>query len=722
MKSNLFKSIITILFALLISQQVVHAQTNRSARLEAQLELYDIVNKLSEVKGVDFGGICYENISYDCETLKMDILVNTPQSDIRYLTSDMLTLQIHALVNTPNQREYYSTLSHLLRQSNSKWQMTYKDSQGHAVSHIFTPDDIDDMMTKSVEELGIDKEQMSNYCIFFHNNLLQKQVDGVNVISAKATKEGNCVKTSILTTFDDETIKFLSPERIKQSYIGSIGSRVLIHGYANQLKAFGFDGLILEYSNQLGATAKATITVDDFLHFYDDAQLGSQDIVEEEIYEAYDTVAADSVTCVEIVDDTRFDENKEVKDLSEVIENEAQLGSAENNYSLSQNSYVLETIEQYKKHYQSSIGTGGILDIKVELLAPYIAITIIVDGVNDNAGNYAPNSYKEHFIASTISSDERIEQYKLLYAEGVKGFYMTISNAYDYISFSVPIDLEELFSAKYASTQAPEQSLEEYLASLSEEEKQSLANEYMQQIEGEVNSSIGHDGITNAHTYLANSYINIIYTINSIEDFTDEFIYQSKINFIKEIKPNYTAELVTTLKYVLEVKGYNFIYTDATTHKSVSLIIDFDEILYFNDNSTYNNENYDFSDINTDEIINGLVLEFDKALRPYVGQNGLIDLYTTLRDGLIETTFIFDNSVDLNDIGDINTFKNDLLKDMTATQEDLDTWEALYYFGIEGFKFIFRQEGSNKGKWLTITIDDVINGIDNIYDMPLNEI
>ncbi|MBQ2839085.1 MAG: hypothetical protein IJE73_05550 [Muribaculaceae bacterium] len=721
MKTNLLKSFITILFALIISQQVVHAQTNRSACLEAQLELYDIVNKLSEVKGVDFGGICYENISYDCETLKMDIIISTSQSDIRYLTSDMLTLQFHTLVNTHNQREYYSNLSSLLRQANSKWQMTYKDSQGHAVSHIFTPDDIDDMMTKSVEELGIDKEQMSNYCIFFHNNLLQKQIDGVNVISAKATKEGNCVKTSILTTFDDETIKFLTPEIIKQSYIGSIGSRVLIHGYANQLKAFGFDGLILEYSNQLGATAKATITVDDFLHFYDDAQLGSQDVVEEEVFEAYDTIAADSITCVEIVDDTRFDENKEVKDLSEVIENEAQLGSAENNYSLSQNSYVLETIEQYKKHYQSSIGTGGILDIKVELLDPYIAITIIVDGVNDNAGNYAPNSYKEHFIASTISSDERIEQYKLLYAEGVKGFYMTISNAYDYISFSVPIDLEELFSAKYASTQAPEQSLEEYLASLSEEEKQAYTSSFMQDLDEITNSWIGSNGVINTHTYIANNYINIICNVNSIEGYTDEFINQSKINYIKEIKPNYNEEIVTSLKYILEVKGYKFIYTDATTHKSVSLIVDFDEILHFNDEYQYNDE-YDFSDLNTEEIINGLVLEFDKALRPNVGQDGLVNLYTTLRDGLIETTFIFDNSVDLNDIGDINTFKNELLKEMTATQDDLDTWEALYYFGIEGFKFIFRQEGSNKGKWLTITIDDVINGIDNLYNIPLNEI
>lgn len=721
MKTNLLKSFITILFALIISQQSIHAQKNRSARFEAQLKLYDIVEELSVLKGVDFGGIQFENISYDCETLKMDIIISTSQSDIRYLTSDMLTLQFHTLVNTHNQREYYSNLSSLLRQANSKWQMTYKDSQGHAVSHIFTPDDIDDMMTKSVEELGIDKEQMSNYCIFFHNNLIQKQIDGVNVISAKATKEGNCVKTSILTTFDDETIKFLTPEIIKQSYIGSIGSRVLIHGYANQLKAFGFDGLILEYSNQLGATAKATITVDDFLHFYDDAQLGSQDVVEEEVFEAYDTIAADSITCVEIVDDTRFDENKEVKDLSEVIENEAQLGSAENNYSLSQNSYVLETIEQYKKHYQSSIGTGGILDIKVELLDPYIAITIIVDGVNDNAGNYAPNSYKEHFIASTISSDERIEQYKLLYAEGVKGFYMTISNAYDYISFSVPIDLEELFSAKYASTQAPEQSLEEYLASLSEEEKQAYTSSFMQDLDEITNSWIGSNGVINTHTYIANNYINIICNVNSIEGYTDEFINQSKINYIKEIKPNYNEEIVTSLKYILEVKGYKFIYTDATTHKSVSLIVDFDEILHFNDEYQYNDE-YDFSDLNTDEIINGLVLEFDKALRPNVGRDGLIDLYTTMKDGLIESTFIFDNSVDLNDIGDINTFKNELLKEMTATQDDLDTWGALYYLGIDGFKFIFKNTDSENGKWFSVTIEDVINGIENLDAIPLNEI
>ena len=718
MKSNLFKSIITVLFALIISQPSVLAQTNQSTRYKAQLKLYDIIKELSDLQGVDFGGIQYENINYDCETLQMDIRVNTSQSDIRYLTSDMLTLQIHNLVNTPTQKEYYVTLSSLLRQADSKWQITYKDAQGHAVSHILSADDIDSMIDKSIEELGIDKEQMSNYCIFFHNNLFQRQVDGVEVLAIKASKAGDFIKIALQTTYDDETIKRLTPQLIKTTYISSYKSPVLAEGYANQLKALGYKGIIFEYTNQQGTTTNATITTDDFRYFYDDAQLGVRDIDAEEAYEAYDTVAADSITCIEIVEDSLFDENKMVKDMGEVQEYDPQLGS----YDLSQNDYVLAVIERYKQYYQSSIGSGGILDAKVELIDPYIAITIFVDGVNDNAGNYAPNSYKEVFIASIISDDELIEQYKLLYAEGVKGFYMTIANAYDYITFSVPIDFEEIFSAKYGSMQAPEQSLEDYLTSLSEDEKQALANELMRQIEAEALSSIGLEGITNAHVYIANSYINIIYTINSIEDFTDEFIYQSKINFINYIKPRYTAEIVTTLKYILEAKGYNFIYTDATTHKSVSLTIDFDEILYFNENSTYNNECYDFSDINTEEIVNELVSFFGAELKSNVGQDGLLDVNTTLSNKLIESTFIFDSSINLNDVGDINDFKNELIRDMTDTQDDLDTWGALYYLGIDGFKFIFKNQGSASGKWFSITIEDVINGIENIDAIPLNEI
>ena len=274
MKSNLFKSVITILLALIISQLPIHAQAPHSARMEAQLKLYDIANELSNLKGVDYGGIQYENISYDCEVLKMDILVNTPQSDVRYLTSDMLTLQIHNLVNMPEQKEYYAILSTLLRQADSNWQITYKDAQGHAVSHTFTATDIDDLMTKSIEELGIDREQMSDYCIFFHNNLFQRQVDGVEILAIKASKAGNFVKITLLTSYNESTIKLFTPESIKAAYISSYNSPILANGYANQLEAFGFDGIIFEYTNQQGDIAKATITLYDFRHYYDDAQIG----------------------------------------------------------------------------------------------------------------------------------------------------------------------------------------------------------------------------------------------------------------------------------------------------------------------------------------------------------------------------------------------------------------------------------------------------------------
>ena len=235
------------------------------------------------------------------------------------------------------------------------------------------------------------------------------------------------------------------------------------------------------------------------------------------------------------------------------------------------------------------------------------------------------------------------------------------------------------------------------------------------------NNWIGSDGVINTHTYIVKDYINIICTVNSIEGYSDDFINQCKINYIKQVKPQYNEELVHSLKYILEVKGYNFIYTDAYSHKSVSMIIDFDEILNFSDDSQFN-DNYDFSDINTEEIVNELVSIFGAELKSNVGQDGLLDVNTTLSNKLIESTFIFDSSINLNDVGDINDFKNELIRDMTDTQDDLDTWGALYYLGIDGFKFIFKNQGCASGKWFSITIEDVINGIENIDAIPLNEI
>ena len=364
MKTNLLKSFFTLLFALIISQPSIHAQTNQSTRYEAQLKLYDIVKELSDLKGVDFGGIQYENISYDCETLQIDIRVNTSQSDIRYLTSDMLTLQIHNLVNTPTQKEYYAVLSSLLRQADSKWLITYKDAQGHAVSHTLSADDIDSMIDKSIEELGIDKEQMSNYCIFFHNNLFQRQVDGVEVLAIKASKAGDFVKIAIQTTYDDETIKRLTPQLIKTTYISSYKSPVLAEGYANQLEAFGYKGIILEYTNQYGTTAEATLTLDDFRHFYDDANIGIANI--EDIVEA-DCISIPNKRAIPIrYDTTAYDT---------VI-------------PLDQNPIILEWIEQTKNEYKEDIGKDGLVDTYVTLNGEYIEITEVLDGVTDEVSNY----------------------------------------------------------------------------------------------------------------------------------------------------------------------------------------------------------------------------------------------------------------------------------------------------------------------------------------------
>ena len=109
-------------------------------------------------------------------------------------------------------------------------------------------------------------------------------------------------------------------------------------------------------------------------------------------------------------------------------------------------------------------------------------------------------------------------------------------------------------------------------------------------------------------------------------------------------------------------------------------------------------------------------------MRHTVGQNGLTDIRTRLSNNLIESTFIFDHTFNINDIVDINDFKRDLVKEMTATQDDLDTWGALYYLGIDGFKFIFKNTDSENGKWFSVTIEDVINGIENLDAIPLNEI
>ena len=700
MKSNHLKSIIITLIALIFPflQQHTYAQTSK---FEAQLKLYDIAQSMSEAtKSVDYGTMYFENISYDASTLRWDAVVTMKNSDVRLLSSDMLTLMIYNTINQPDKKQIFTELLTLLQIAESNWELNYRDIYGNKISHTFTPNDFNNLLTKSLDELGIDKEQMSNYCIFYHNQLAQRDVDGIVTLKAKASKEGKFVKLSYHIVNDPTLTSRLTPESIKSTYIESFGTELAAKSYTNQLEAFGFDGIILEYTNQQGTTAEATLTLDDLRNFYDDTS-GTEESIE------MDGAAIEDIT---IYDDEIYDSCVVAYDTI---------------YSLDQNPIIQDRLIAYDIEHKKGIGIDGIVDAYVTLSGEYFEFTEILDEITDNASNYS-QSFKDLMLNIFAQDEENLNEIIYLYNNGLNGFTYTFINRTNKKKFSTTIDFLEVFeAAKDYGFEIGEASngsnLDNNLESMSEEEKQAYATIFMQQLDESISNWIGSDGVINTHTYIVKDYINIICTVNSIEGYSDDFINQCKINYIKQVKPQYNEELVHSLKYILEVKGYNFIYTDAYSHKSVSMIIDFDEILNFSDDSQFN-DNYDFSDINTEEIVNELVSFFGAELKSNVGQDGLLDVNTTLSNKLIESTFIFDSSININDVGDINDFKNELIRDMTDTQDDLDTWGALYYLGIDGFKFIFKNQGCASGKWFSITIEDVINGIENIDAIPLNEI
>ena len=672
MKSNHLKSIIITLIALIFPflQQHTYAQTSK---FEAQLKLYEIAQSMSEgTKSVDYGTMYFENISYDASTLRWDAVVTMKNSDVRLLSTDMLTLMIYNTINQPDKKQIFTELLTLLQIAESNWELTYRDIYGNKISLTLTPNDFNDLLTKSLDELGIDKEQMSNYCIFYHNQLAQRDVDGIVTLKAKASKEGKFVKLSYHIVNDPTLTSRLTPESIKSTYIKSFGTELAAKSYTNQLEAFGFDGIILEYIPDENISITVPITINDIASYFST----------HDISEACDTI------------DSTYSYS-----------------------SLSDNPRIQQIIKDYELEYKKDIGVDGVVDVQVKITGLYLEINKILDEVNDNAAYYDPDVIKSELYNNYSINEAALSELVRLQNEGLRGFIFSFTNLHNRFKTSVYIDFEDAIALSQYNNGIGVDELE----SLTDTEKKELQDAYMQSVEQSAKESISTDGITNAHVYIAGGYATILFTLQDIAEISEYELAQLKADMIQQFRSDYNlTQTLPIIKYATEITGIRHIYKAENSYKSATITIDFEEIIGNNLNDYA--DSYDFSEKSTDNILNELILDFETGLKQSIGVNGLIDAKATLTDNILETTFIFDSSVNVNNISDINDLKNQILLEVTATQEDLDTWGALYYLGIYGLKFTFKNEGNPSGKWFTITIEDVINGIDNLDNIPLNEI
>lgn len=208
MKSLPFKLFVSIFIAFAIACTQFYISAQFSSKEEAQSALYMIANTTSQsLDKVSNLQAQIDEFSYDGKDLTIVISTIMPYQDIRYLTTDFLILQFHNTINlNSRQAESFLTISKLLRVAESNLTLIYRDTEGHQISHQFTPNDIDNILSKSIEELGIDKEQMSNYCILYHNNTIKKEIDGKTILDAEATKEGDFVKISYSFIYPDKTM------------------------------------------------------------------------------------------------------------------------------------------------------------------------------------------------------------------------------------------------------------------------------------------------------------------------------------------------------------------------------------------------------------------------------------------------------------------------------------------------------------------------------------
>lgn len=272
MKSLPFKLFVSIFIAFAIACTQFSISAQFSSKEEAQSALYMIANTTSQsLDKVSNPQAQIDELSYDGKDLTIVISTIMPYQDIRYLTTDFLILQFHNTINlNSRQAESFLTISKLLRVAESNLTLIYRDTEGHQISHQFTPNDIDNILSKSIEELGIDKEQMSNYCILYHNNTIKKEIDGKTILDAEATKEGDFVKISYSFIYPDKTMELMTKEFLKNIFFS-----LTSYGYYNLLDACGYKGVIYEVKNYSSYKDSVVITLEEIAQYHSTPQSSS---------------------------------------------------------------------------------------------------------------------------------------------------------------------------------------------------------------------------------------------------------------------------------------------------------------------------------------------------------------------------------------------------------------------------------------------------------------
>ncbi|MBQ3606333.1 MAG: hypothetical protein II990_08780 [Muribaculaceae bacterium] len=379
--------------------------------------------------------------------------------------------------------------------------------------------------------------------------------------------------------------------------------------------------------------------------------------------------------------------------------------------------------------YKDGIGKDGVVDAYVKLSGEYIEATEVLDGINDDISYYTPeDEFKEFMLVTQAKDKDNLNEFKQLQQQGIKGIIFTFINQTDKESVSITLDFAELFEFVESQNQSSdmpqssESSIEEYISSLTDEDKEELTTTFLQSMEDEAKKGIGYNGITNVQVFTSGDYATVLLSIKGAAEHSDLELMSIKQDIIREFKND---ELMTTsipiIQQAIGIKGLKYIYKDEDSYRSATITIDWNEIL--NDNSSsYSDDEFDFSDASTDEFREIFVQEFDKSIKEEIGKDGVSDAWAKLSGEALVIDVTFDSTVDFNDIGDLNEIKNELIQDMTTTEKDIEMCYVLYYLDIKNLKFVIHSDSSRIERSFTISIEDIVNGTFVPEEVQYNEI